>query len=255
MKMSTAEVYSFIAEIAPYIVYEGTKRGYKVFSTVIAQAIIESRYGQSTLASKYHNYFGLKAGTAWVVQGKPSIVLSTKEEYKVGTLTTIKDAFRVYPDMESGVVGYYDFISTKRYANLKTATTYRMYAEMLKADGYATSSSYVNTLCNTVAQYGLQAYDHGQVPVAVPSQWEVGKTYTTEQDLNVRREPGGEILPYTALTPDGQAHAFVGPNGTAILKRGTKVTVKDIKVNGSTTWLRIPSGWICGKNSKNIYVV
>lgn len=228
------------------IVNEGKKRGYKIFSTVIAQAIIESNFGRSTLSARYHNYFGLKCGSSW--KGA-SVKLSTKEEYKVGTLTSIKDNFRVYPDMESGVAGYYDFISTKRYANLKTATTYRMYAEFLKADGYATSSTYVNTLCNTVEKYGLSKYDNGQIP-----QWVIGNTYTTQQDLNVREEPNGDKLPYISLTKDAQKHAFVGPDGYAVLKRGTKVTVKDIKNTGTATWLKIPSGWICGKNSKYIYV-
>lgn len=248
--MATAEVYAFINQIAPLIVAEGTKRGYKVFSTVIAQAIIESRYGESTLA-KYNNFFGLKCGSAWVLAGKPKVVLSTKEEYKPGILTTIKDSFRAYPDMAAGVAGYYDFISTKRYANLKTATTYRMYAEMLKQDGYATSSNYINTLCSTVTQYGLQQYDHSNVDNSL---WQIGKTYTTQQDLNVRSEPNGPLLPMEDLTEDGKAHAIIGPSGNAILKRGTKVTVLDIKSTGSCTWLKIPSGWICGKNSKSIYV-
>lgn len=251
--MSTAEVYSFIQQIAPLIVAEGNKRGYKVMSTVIAQAIIESRYGKSTLASKYHNYFGLKCGTAWVLTGKPSVSLKTNEEYTPGKLTAIKDAFRVYPDMPSGVAGYYDFINTKRYANLKTAVNYRQYAEYLKADGYATSSTYVNTLCTTVSRYGLEVYDHAQ-PI-VSCLWEVGKTYTTQQDLNVRQAPNGELLPFERLTEDGKAHAIVGPSGNAILKRGTKVTVKEIREEGSCVWLRIPSGWICGKNSKAVYVL
>lgn len=252
--MANQQVLNFIQKIAPYIVNEGQKRGYKIFSTVIAQAIIESRYGQSTLGYKYHNYFGLKAGSAWVLQKKPSVVLKTKEEYTVGTLTTIKDAFRAYPDMAAGVAGYYDFISTKRYANLKSAVTYRQYAEYLKADGYATSSSYVSTLCNTVEQYNLIVYDTS-APLPIPSQWEIGQTYTTQQDLNVRKEPNGELVPFTALTPDAQEHSFVGPSGTAILKRGTRVTVKEIKSTGTCTWLRIPSGWICGKNSKNVFVM
>lgn len=251
--MATADVYAFISQIGPLIVAEGSKRGYKVFSTVIAQAIIESRYGKSTLGYRYHNYFGLKCGTLWLAQGKPSISLKTNEEYTIGKLTQIKDYFRVYPDMASGVAGYYDFISTKRYANLKTAKTYREYAEMLKADGYATSSTYINTLCTTVAQYGLVMYDQGQAPVF--SLWEVGKTYTTQQDLNVRQAPNGDILPYDDLTEDGKAHAFIGPSGNAILKRGTKVTVKEIQETDSCTWLKIPSGWICGKNSKNTYVL
>ena len=235
----------FINTIAPIIVEEGAKRGYKIFSTVIAQAIIESNFGRSTLSARYHNYFGLKCGSSW--KGM-SVKLSTKEEYSPGTLTSIKDNFRVYPNMESGVAGYYDFISTKRYANLKTATTYRMYAEYLKADGYATSSTYVNTLCKTVEKYNLSAYDNGQ------SIWVIGKTYTTQQDLNVRKEPNGDKLPFLSLTSDAQKHSFVGPDGYAILKKGTKVTVKDIKSTGTATWLQIPSGWICGKNSKNIFV-
>ena len=152
----TSKVEEFINTIAPLIVEEGKKRGYSVFSTVIAQAIIESNSGKSILGYKYHNYFGMKCGSRW--KGK-SVNLKTKEEYTVGTLTTIKDNFRVYDSIEEGVKGYYDFISTKRYANLKESKTYVEYAENLKADGYATSSKYVNTLCTTVDVHNLTKYD------------------------------------------------------------------------------------------------
>ena len=151
-----SRVEEFINMIAPLIISEGKKRGYSVFSTVIAQAIIESNSGKSVLGYKYHNYFGMKCGSRW--KGK-SVNLKTKEEYTVGTLTTIKDNFRVYDSIEEGVKGYYDFISTKRYANLKESKTYIEYAENLKADGYATSSKYVNTLCTTVDAYNLTKYD------------------------------------------------------------------------------------------------
>ena len=151
-----SRVEDFINMIAPLIISEGKKRGYSVFSTVIAQAIIESNSGKSILGYKYHNYFGMKCGSRW--KGK-SVNLKTKEEYTVGTLTTIKDNFRVYDSIEEGVKGYYDFISTKRYANLKESKTYVEYAENLKADGYATSSKYVNTLCTTVDAYNLTKYD------------------------------------------------------------------------------------------------
>ena len=151
-----SRVEEFINMIAPLIISEGKKRGYSVFSTVIAQAIIESNSGKSILGYKYHNYFGMKCGSRW--KGK-SVNLKTKEEYTVGTLTTIKDNFRVYDSIEEGVKGYYDFISTKRYANLKESKTYVEYAENLKADGYATSSKYVNTLCSTVDANNLTKYD------------------------------------------------------------------------------------------------
>ena len=152
----TSKVEEFINMIAPLIISEGRKRGYSVFSTVIAQAIIESNSGKSILGYKYHNYFGMKCGSRW--KGK-SVNLKTKEEYTVGTLTTIKDNFRVYDSIEEGVKGYYDFISTKRYANLKESKTYVEYAENLKSDGYATSSKYVNTLCTTVDTHNLTKYD------------------------------------------------------------------------------------------------
>ena len=149
----------FIPEIAPLMQAEAKKRGYKIVSTAIAQAIIESRWGESGLA-KYHNYFGLKCGSKWT--GK-SVNMKTKEEYTPGTLTTINDNFRAYDSMADGVKGYYDFISSSRYANLKTATTPKQYAEYLKADGYATSSTYVNTLVSTVQKYNLSQYDDGKV--------------------------------------------------------------------------------------------
>ena len=161
MGYTSAQAKNFIKAIAPLIQIEAKKRGYKVCSTVIAQAIIESGV-TSTLAVKYHNYFGMKCGSSW--KGK-SVNLRTKEEYTVGTLTTIRDNFRVYDSMAEGVSGYYDFIAAKRYANLKTADSYVQYAEYLKKDGYATSSTYVNTLVNTVKKYDLTKYDTGSVVV------------------------------------------------------------------------------------------
>lgn len=150
-----AEQESFINEIAPLIQREGKARGYTIVSTVIAQACIESRWGLSGLA-KYHNYFGMKCGSSW--KGA-FVTMNTKEEYTQGKLTTIRDSFRAYNNMSDGVKGYYEFISSTRYANLKLASTPRQYAEYLKSDGYATSSTYVNTLVNTVNAHDLARFD------------------------------------------------------------------------------------------------
>lgn len=155
--MATAEeARKFIETIAPRIKAEAERRGYKVASPIIAQACIESGYGTSSLAYKYHNYFGMKCGSSW--KGA-SVNLKTKEEYN-SQLVSIRDNFRVYSSMEDGVVGYFNFINTKRYANLKTAETPRQYLEFIKADGYATSSSYVNTCMTAVEKWGLTKYDN-----------------------------------------------------------------------------------------------
>lgn len=193
----------FIPIIAPLIVKEGKARGYSIFSAVIAQAIIESNWGQSGLA-KHNNFFGLKCGSKW--RGA-SVNMKTKEEYKVGTLTTIKDNFRAYGNVEEGVRGYYDFINTKRYANLKTAHSALEYCQNLKADGYATSSSYVNTLMNCVTKYNLTAYDgvNEQVAEAVATkkgEWEI-------VDEVIRGKWGNGIDRQNRLTAAGYDYASI----------------------------------------------
>lgn len=164
MSYTEQQAKDFISHIAPIIRQEATARGYKIASTTIAQAIIEGAAGTSVLAKTYHNHFGMKCGSSW--KGK-SVNLRTKEEYTKGTLTTIKDNFRAYSTDEEGIKGYYDFISSKRYANLKNAVDYRQFAEYLKSDGYATSSTYVNTLCNTVKKYSLTKYDNVSVTIPI----------------------------------------------------------------------------------------
>lgn len=160
MGYTVTQCKAFIDAIAPLIQKEAINRGYKSCASVIAQAIIESAAGTSGLA-QYHNYFGLKCGSKWT---GASVNMKTKEEYTVGTLTTIRDNFRAYSDMAEGVKGYYDFISTARYSNLKTATDYKTYATYLKNDGYATSSTYINTLCACVQKYNLTQYDKSYMP-------------------------------------------------------------------------------------------
>ena len=153
---SSAQAKQFIELIAPIIQKEAKDRGYHVCSPIIAQACVESDFGTSSLAYRWHNYFGMKCGSRWTGR---SVNLSTKEEYVQGQLTSIRDNFRVYDDMDSGVAGYFDFINTSRYANLKEAQTPREYLEMIKKDGYATSSSYVNTNMNYISRYDLERFD------------------------------------------------------------------------------------------------
>lgn len=146
----------FVEQIAEYVKKYASKYGIKVHSPIIAQAILESGWGKSVLASKYHNYFGLKCGSSW--SGK-SVNMTTKEEYKVGTLTNIRDNFRVYDSMEAGVKGYFVFINKKRYANLKGVTDPEIYVKNIKADGYATSSTYVANIMKVIRDNNLTRFD------------------------------------------------------------------------------------------------
>ena len=146
----------FIQVMAYYIRKYSAQYGIKVNSGILAQAILESNWGRSTLSAKYHNYFGLKAGPYWT--GK-SVNMATQEEYVPGTYTNIRDNFRAYNSIEEGVRGYFEFTKFPNYAKIKTATTPEEYLTYIKQAGYATSSTYVQNTLRVVYTYNLTKYD------------------------------------------------------------------------------------------------
>ena len=196
----------FIEQIAKCVKKYAYVYGIEVHSPIIAQAILESGWGKSGLARKYHNYFGLKCGSSW--KGK-SVNMATKEEYKVGTLTNIRDNFRVYDSMEAGIKGYFDFINTSRYANLKGVKSPEEYVRRIKADGYATSSTYVNNVLRVIRDNKLTRFDD-KVGESVKKEELTGKVLSGKEIINIlakrvingdygagadRKEKLGELYP------------------------------------------------------------
>lgn len=154
-----ANKQKFVDDIAKSVKKYASSYGISVHSPIIAQAILESGWGKSKLAADYHNYFGMKCGTKWT---GPSVNMTTQEEYTAGTLTVIKDNFRTYDSMENGVRGYFEFIQLSRYENLKGITDPQKYIEIIKNDGYATSSTYVDSLMQIIKLYNLTSYDNAE---------------------------------------------------------------------------------------------
>ena len=230
----------YIQKMYAILVPMCAKYGYhNVAAGMIAQSIQEG--WNSGLATKYFNYWGMKAGKGY--KG-PTVAMNNKAK-------TDPAVYRVYYSMEQGCEGYFAFLEYPRYKSLKNCLTNEEYLNKIGPCGWNNNPGYGDR-CKSHLKEVYNAL--GSIVPSSVQLWEVGKTYTTQQDLNVRRDPGGELVPFDELTPDGQAHAFISPNGTAVLKRETRVTVKEIVTKGTTTWLRIPSGWICGKNSKIVYV-
>lgn len=217
----TTEQTNFINNIATLVKKYASQYGISVHSPIIAQAINESNWGKSSLSAQYHNYFGLKCGSSWT--GK-SVNLSTKEEYTAGTLTDIKANFRVYDSMEEGVKGYFDFINTSRYANLKGVTDPRQYLENIKADGYATSSGYVTNVYNLVTTYNLTQFDSVQETVQAASTPAPASssTFSTGDKVNV----------LNAVTYDGQSFKTYYSTYDVIQANGDRIV---IGINGTVT--------------------
>lgn len=147
---------TFIQKVVEKVNKYAPLYGICVHSPIIAQAIIESGWGKSGLASKYHNYFGLKCGGSW--KGG-SVNMTTREEYKPGVVTNIRDNFRTYENFDAGIRGYFEFINTSRYANLKGVKSPEEYVRRLKADGYATSSKYVDNVMRVIRDNKLTRFD------------------------------------------------------------------------------------------------
>ena len=160
MGYTHAEAQKFIEYIAPIMLSEARKRGYNIVSTSIAQAVVEGAAGTSTLAKVHHNHFGMKAQKGY--KGE-YVRMRTKEEYQQGQFVTIYANFRKYPNDESGIQGYYDFLQYKRYANLKHAKDYKQFAEYIRADGWATSFTYRDNLIEKVERYNLTRFDNTHI--------------------------------------------------------------------------------------------
>lgn len=148
----------FIEEIAVYVQKYAPQYDIRVHSPIIAQAILESASGSSELAG-VHNYFGLK----WRANRCPSAsgyYFKTGSEQKTdGSYISEQMLWFKFPDMESGVRGYFDFINVSNYSGLKGVTDPTEYLIKIKAAGYATSINYVVNLLNVIEKYDLTRFD------------------------------------------------------------------------------------------------
>lgn len=210
MNMALSEsLQKFIQQIAAYVQAYAATYGILVHSPIIAQAILESGWGESKLAAIYHNYFGLKCGSKWTGR---SVNLTTQEEYQPGELTTIKDNFRVYDSMEEGVKGYFEFIQLARYQNLKGITDPKKYLEIIKSDGYATSNAYVANVYALVEMYDLTQYD----------------TKGTVNNISDRQKVINYLVQYIGIKEGSAEHKAIIKvfNNSGLCKR-YKMTVND----------------------------
>ena len=178
----------YINKMAP-IITEAVKRNGKGFvSAMIAHTALESAWGLSLLSSKYNNYAGMKCGSSWT--GK-SVNMKTQEEYTLNVHTTIRDNFRVYDSVEEGIQGIFDFLKYPRYNKVWTAETPEDFIRYLKACGYCTSSTWVNSIINIINKYDLKKYDinnsYEKVEKKVEEKVE-GVKITTTANLYLRSE-------------------------------------------------------------------
>lgn len=127
-------------------------------SVMLAQAIVESSNGNSILASKYKNHFGIKANSAWKGQ---SVNLGTREVIS-GNSVNVNDNFRVYNTVEESYRDRVQFLKeNQRYttAGVFTAQTPLEQLQALQRAGYATDPNYATILNSVLERENLGALD------------------------------------------------------------------------------------------------
>lgn len=130
---------------------------YKILpSLTIAQAIVESGWGKSSLSKKHHNYFGMKWSEGC---GCGYVAFKTQEQRADGSYYTITAKFRKYSSLSKGIEGYYKFLQYPRYKNLKGVTDYKTACRLIREDGWATSLEYANLLITVIEENELWKYD------------------------------------------------------------------------------------------------
>jgi len=126
-------------------------------SIKLAQGLLESNAGRSTLAQKAHNHFGIKCGGSW----KGKTFYRKDDDYRNGKL--VKSCFRKYKRATASYIAHSNFLTdNRRYASLFSLSPkdYKAWAKGLKKAGYATSKTYASKLIKLIEEYQLYKFDH-----------------------------------------------------------------------------------------------
>jgi len=156
----------FIAKVGLMASADMRKSGV-LASLTIAQAILESGWGTSTLAKNANSLFGIKADSRW--NGRV-FSKSTLECYDGINYTSEVALFRAYDSWQQSVNDHSDFLRAgSRYKAVIGERNYRRACNAIHKAGYATSPDYARKLINLIETYGLTAYDIGGAGTALVS--------------------------------------------------------------------------------------
>ena len=147
-------------------------------SITLAQGLLESGAGTSTLAVNANNHFGIKCGSLW--KGRTTRADDDKKN----------ECFRAYDSVEDSFRDHSDFLRySDRYKFLFDLQPgdYKGWAHGLKKAGYATDPGYARKLIDLIEKYGLTSYDaleEGEVLPEAPDEIERPKPLTEGEKMH-----------------------------------------------------------------------
>jgi flagellum-specific peptidoglycan hydrolase FlgJ len=182
----TRDQQAFISLIAPGAVAAQQRYGVPA-SVTIAQAIEESAWGQSSLADRYHNLFGIK-GT-----GPAGSVTLPTQEYENGSWVTIDAQFAVYRNDAQSIAGHAELLATSGYYTRAMADRAHPDAFAHDLTGvYATDPDYGANLVALMKLYNLYQYDTASTAASAatsPTRHTTARTASAVTTANVTPAP------------------------------------------------------------------
>ena len=155
-KIEDVKKEEFVEKIAP--IAQDEQQKYHIFASItIAQAALESNWGQSELATQYYNLFGVKSDTGG---------LMTTKEYVNGQWIVVRARFAIYQSwresIEQHTALFVDGTSwdSSHYQAVLSADNYVEAAQALQQRGYATDPNYAQKLISLIKIYNLDKYDN-----------------------------------------------------------------------------------------------
>ena len=120
-------------------------------SITLAQGLLESNVGESLLAVKNNNHFGMKC---WEKSCAPGHCTNYKDD-------THKDFFRRYNSAWESYRAHSHFLQKERYKSLYSLgrKNYKAWAKGLQKAGYATDQRYANKLIRIIEDLDLDRFD------------------------------------------------------------------------------------------------
>lgn len=122
-------------------------------SVTLAQGILESSNGQSRLAQRENNHFGIKATPTWIAGGgRYGVYADDKPNEKFCSYDSVGDSYEHHSRFLK---------ENSRYARCFTLSPddYKGWAKGIEQAGYATGGKYAESLQRIIEQNGLQQYD------------------------------------------------------------------------------------------------
>lgn len=126
-------------------------------SIILAQAVVESNAGQSTLALKSNNHFGIKCKSYWT-----GLSYYHKDDDFDTKGRLMESCFRAYQDIEASFKDHSDFLkSSDKYSALfgLDIADYKGWAIGLMNSGYATDKTYAFKLITVIEDFQLYRFD------------------------------------------------------------------------------------------------